>query len=190
MIRALTDPYNLIKREVLQRLERIDGVANVTADGLEEKEILIEVDRKKADGNGLNIYQLAQTLGGDNFTMASGHVRDAGRKLLLRSVASYTSLEELENRPVTPTVRLKDIARVKYEEPEKRYSVRVNSRPAVAAVVFKEGEANTVEVSRRVQAELEEMQTESPAGVDLHGDAVQPGRSRRGLAAQPRHTAA
>lgn len=155
---SLTDPYNLIKREVLQRIERIDGVANVTADGLEEKEIIIELDRRKTEGHGLNIYQLAQQLGGDNFTMASGNVRDAGKKFMLRSLANYKSLEELENRPVTPTVKLKDIARIKYEEPEKRYSVRVNSRPAVAAVIFKEGEANTVEVSRRIRKEFKEME--------------------------------
>jgi hydrophobic/amphiphilic exporter-1 (mainly G- bacteria), HAE1 family len=154
---GLTDPYNLIKREVLQPLERIDGVANVRADGLEEKEIIIEVDRQRAEGYGLNLYELAMGLSGDNFTMASGQVRDAGRKFLLRSVATYRSVEELENRPVTPTIRLKDIARVRYEEPEKRYSVRVNSRPAVAAVVFKEGEANTVEVSRRLRDVFEGM---------------------------------
>jgi len=155
---SVTDPYNLIKREVLQRLERIDGVANVTANGLEEKEIIIELDRKKADGHGLNIYQLAQTLGSDNFSMASGHVRDAGKKFMLRSLASFKSLDELENLPVTPTVRLKDIARIKFEQPEKRFSVRVNSRPAVAAVIFKEGEANTVEVSQRIQEEFVAMQ--------------------------------
>jgi hydrophobic/amphiphilic exporter-1 (mainly G- bacteria), HAE1 family len=154
---GLTDPYHLIQREVLQPLERIDGVANVRADGLEEKEIIIEVDRQRAESHGLNLYELAMGLSGDNFSMASGQVRDAQRKLLLRSVATYRSLEELENRPVTPMLRLKDIARIRYEEPEKRYSVRVNSRPAVAAVVFKEGEANTVEVSRRIRAAFERM---------------------------------
>lgn len=155
---SLTDYYNLLKREVIQPLERIDGVANVSVDGLEEKEILIEVNRALAEGAGLNLYQLAQELAGDNFTMASGPVRDAGRKWLLRSVATYKSLDELENRPLTPTIRLKDIAKVKYEEPEKRYSVRVNSRPAMAVVVFKEGEANTVEVSKRIRQAFQEMQ--------------------------------
>ncbi|NWF86158.1 MAG: efflux RND transporter permease subunit [Bryobacteraceae bacterium] len=155
---GLTDYYTLLKREVIQPLERIDGVAKVTVDGLEEKEFLIEVDRELAEGNGLNLYQLAQELGADNFTLASGHVRDAGRKWLLRSVATYNTIEEVENRRLTPTVRLKDVARVKYDEPEKRYSVRVNSRPAVAVVIFKEGEANTVEVSRRIQRAFEEMQ--------------------------------
>ena len=155
---SLTDRYNLVKREILQTLERIDGVANVVADGLEEKEVIIELDRAKTDAHGLNIYQLAQQLGGDNFTMASGNVRESGKKFLLRSVASYKTLDELENRPITPQLRLKDIARIKYEEPEKRYSVRVNSRPAVAAVIFKEGEANTVEVSKRIREAFQEME--------------------------------
>ncbi|MCC6232543.1 MAG: efflux RND transporter permease subunit, partial [Verrucomicrobiales bacterium] len=155
---GLTDSYTLIKKTIAQRLERIEGVASVKTDGLEEKEILIEVDRQLAEATGLNLYQLTQELGADNFTMASGHVLDSGRKLLLRSVAQYHTVDELENRPLSPTVRLRDIARIRFEEPEKRYSVRVNSRPAVALVVFKEGEANTVDVSHRVQAEFERLQ--------------------------------
>lgn len=154
---GLTDYYTLVRKQMVQRFERIDGVARVQADGLEEKEILIEVDRQLVEANGLNLYQLTQDLGADNFTMASGHVRDSGRKLLLRSVAHYRSLEDLENRPVTRTVRLGDIARIRFEEPDKRYSVRVNGRPAVALVLFKEGEANTVEVCRRIGAEFERL---------------------------------
>jgi HAE1 family hydrophobic/amphiphilic exporter-1 len=165
---SLIDYYTLLKKEVIQPLERIDGVATVRANGLEEKEIIIEVDRSRAEAQGLNLYELAQGLAGDNFSMASGNVRDQGRKFLLRSTATYRSLEELEQRPVTPTVRLKDVARIKYEEPEKRYSVRVNSRPAVAIVVLKEGEANTVAVSRRIQAAFEAMQKNPRlAGIEM-----------------------
>lgn len=154
---SLTDYYNLVEKEVLDRLRRIDGVAKVEANGLEEKAIIIEVDKRLADAHGLNIYRLAQDLGGDNFTMASGTVRDGEKEMLLRSIATYHSLDEIENRQLTPTTKLKDVARIKYEEEEKRYSVRVNSRPAVAAIVFKEGEANTVEVSRKIRDALDEL---------------------------------
>jgi HAE1 family hydrophobic/amphiphilic exporter-1 len=154
---SLTDYYTLIRKQIVQRFERIDGVANVHTDGLEEKEILIEVDRQRAESSGLNLYQLSQDLAGDNFTMASGHVYDGGRKLLLRSLTQYRSIEELENLPLSPSVRLKDIATIRLEEPDKRYSVRVNSRPAVALVIFKEGEANTVDVSRLINDEFERL---------------------------------
>jgi HAE1 family hydrophobic/amphiphilic exporter-1 len=49
---GLTDYYTLIKKQIVQRLERIEGVANVQTDGLEEKEILIEVDRQLAEATG------------------------------------------------------------------------------------------------------------------------------------------
>lgn len=166
----LIDYYDLLKREIIQPLERLDGVARVGVDGLEEKEILIEVDRQRVEANGLNLYEITQELQGDNFTLASGHVRDGDRKLLLRSVATYETLAEVENRRLSPSVVLKDVARIKYEEPEKRYSVHVNSRRAVAVFILKEGEANTVEVCRRIQEELARMR-ENPrlANVFMEG---------------------
>ena len=100
----LSDPYTLVQKQIVVRLQRLDGVASVEVNGLLEKEIFIELDRERTEAAGLNIYALAQELGRDNFTMASGDVRTGGRKLLLRSVARYSSLEEIEDRMVAPKV--------------------------------------------------------------------------------------
>jgi len=151
----VVDAYNLIEYQIKRPIERIDGVASVNIQGLEEKEILIELDREATEAAGLNIYELGRELSGDNFTLASGHVLAGGKKLLLRSVAKYGSLDELENRPVNDTVRLSDIATISYAEPERRYMVRANSRPAYALFVMKEGQANTIDVSSRVREAVE-----------------------------------
>ena len=155
---ALTDPYDLIQNQLVLPLQRLDGVASVEVQGLEEKEVLIELDRQRTESAGLNIYQIAQDLGGDNFSLASGHVQSGGSKLLLRSVARYRDLEDVANRRVSPSVRLRDIAKVHYAEPDKKYAVRVNSRPAVALQVLKEGDANTLEVSRAVVDLIDELE--------------------------------
>ena len=154
---SLADPYNLIQKQIVFPFKRLEGIASVNVDGLEEKEILIEADREMLEAHGLNIYQLSQDLGGDNFTLASGHVREGSKKFLLRSMARYHSLEQLENRIVAENLRLKDVAKIKYEEPEKDYSVRVNSKDAYALVLLKEGEANTVDVSRRIKETFDAM---------------------------------
>lgn len=154
------DVYNLIDKLIVRRLERVDGVASVTVNGLEEKEILIELDRERTEAAGLNIYALAQQLGDDSFTLASGKVYEGGRKLLLRSVARYNSVEELAARPVSPDFRLGDIASIRYEEPEKLYRVRAMSQPAYAIVILKEGDANVREVSSRVNDVFEEFQVD------------------------------
>ncbi len=157
---SVTDFYNLIEKKVVQPLKRLDGVANVQTDGIIEKEVIIEVDKERADAHGLNIYEMAQDLGADNFTLASGNVRQAGKKYLLRSVATYETMNEIENRPVNDSLRLKDIARVKYEEPEKNFAVRVNGNPAVAIVIFKEGDANTVDICAKLAEEVKRMQAD------------------------------
>ena len=152
-----TDVYDLIQNQVILPLERIEGVATVGVDGLAEKEVLIELDRERLEAAGLNIYEIAQDLARDNFSMASGNVRAGDKKLLLRSVARYRTPGAVEDLLVTPTVRLGDVANVLYEEPDKEYSVRVNSRPAYAVMVMKEGEANTLEVATRVRELVDEL---------------------------------
>lgn len=153
----VTDSYNLIQNEIILPLKRIDGVADVNTEGLQEKEILIELDRELVDAAGLNIYELGLELGSDNFTMASGHVLSGERKLMLRSVAKYGSVEELENRMVAPNVRLGDIGTVRYEVPEKKFRVRAMGKEALVVQVLKEGEANALEISDKVDAVVEEM---------------------------------
>ena len=153
----LPDPWRLMEKDILLPLERIDGVASATPEGQQEKEIVIELDQEATEAAGLNIYDLSEELGDDNFSMASGTVRDGGKKFLLRSVANYTDLEALKNRPLTDKVRLGDIADIRYEEPEQRFFVRVNGKPATAVEVMKEGEANTVETCERIKAEIAEI---------------------------------
>ncbi len=154
---AVPDPWALIEDEIKLPIERIEGVASVNIDGLIEKEILIELDRKRTAAAGLNIYELAQQLSGDNFSMSNGNVRYGDQKLLMRSVARYESLEELEARPVGPNVRLGDIAYIHYDQPESSFRVRLEGEDAVAVNVVKEGQANTMEVSRRVGEVLDSM---------------------------------
>ena len=163
---TVLDSYNLIQKQIILPLERIDGVASVAVNGLEEKEILIEVDRDKSDALGLNIYQLAQELGDDSFSLSSGSVREGSKKLLLRSIAKYDNLDQLENRPIGPNVRLKDVAKISYAEPDKDYRVRAMSEPAYAIIVFKEGDANARDVSRRVDQTFKELQ-ENPRLADV-----------------------
>lgn len=155
---TVTDSYNLIQREIVKPLQRVDGVASVRSQGLQEKEVLIELDRDKTSAAGLNIYLVAQQLAGDNFSMASGAVHMAERKLLLRSLARYRDLAEVREQLITPNVRVSDIATVRYAEPEKLWRVRVNSKPALAVEVYKEGQANTIEVGDRLEDEFARIQ--------------------------------
>ncbi|MEM1178187.1 MAG: efflux RND transporter permease subunit [Acidobacteriota bacterium] len=161
----LTDSYNLIRNEIIMPINRVDGVAGISVQGLVEKEVLIELDRERTEAAGLNIFELGLELADDNFTMASGHVESGGKKLLLRSVAKYPNLDALRQRKLDRNVRLADVATVRYAEPETRFRARANSKPAYFAVVVKESEANALEVSERIAAAVEKMQENPRLGL-------------------------
>lgn len=163
-----SDYYNLIQDKIITPLSRVEGIARVEAQGLMEKQITIDVDRSKAEASGVNLYEVAEELRGDNFTLASGHVRRGGSKLALRSVAKYKSMEDIENRPINRTTMVKDIGVVKYDLPDIPFSIRVNSDDAFALAVYKEGVANTVDTCRALQKRIEELR-EDPvlSGINL-----------------------
>ncbi len=156
----MANAYDLIQNQIVLPLSRIEGVASVDTDGLVEKEIMIELDRERTAAAGLNIFQLSQELTRDNFALASGRVYNGGQKLLLRSIAQYEDLEALRRRPVAEGVYLGDIAVISYRVPKVDFRIRAMSRPAIAAVIFKEGEANAIEVAGRIEEMLEKMQAD------------------------------
>ncbi len=151
------DVYNLVQNEVILKLERVPGVASVDAQGMLEREVLIELDRQRVEAAGLNIFEIAQDLQSDYFTLASGNVRAGDRKLLLRSVARYPAPQNVRDMWITDTVRLGDIASVRYDVPDDEFRVRVNGLPAYAIQVQKEGEANALDVADEVARLVKEM---------------------------------
>ncbi|MDA7512576.1 efflux RND transporter permease subunit [Verrucomicrobia bacterium] len=153
-----SDYYTLIEKHVIAPIQRIMGVADVEF-RIYRRIIKIEVDKQRAEAHGINIRQLGQLLRSDNFTLASGSVVDGGKKFRLKSSTEFNTLEEIKNIPVRPDVFLKDIAQIVYEPEEAERLYRYNSQPANGIQVKREGEANTVEVSKRVVAAIDEIKT-------------------------------
>ncbi len=165
------DVYNLIQNEIILKLERVPGVASVDAQGLMEREVLIELDRQRVEAAGLNIFDIAQNLQSDYFTLASGNVRAGDRKLLLRSVARYPAPQNVRDMLITETVKLGDIASVRYDVPDDEFRVRVNGLPAYAIQVQKEGEANALEVAGEVERLVRELAA-SPRLAAIDADVI------------------
>ena len=152
-----SDYYDLIYKYVITPIQRIMGVADVDF-RIYRREIKIEVDKERAEAFGINIRELGRVLRSDNFTLASGHVIDGGKKYTLKSSSEFKTLDQIKEIPLKPGVYLKDIASIVYEPQEAERLYRYNSQPANGISVKREGEANTVEVSRLVKETVEEIQ--------------------------------
>jgi HAE1 family hydrophobic/amphiphilic exporter-1 len=150
------DPYFIVEQHIKKRIERIDGVANVEIWGTEEKEVQILINQDRVRSYKVNLYEVIQQLRNDNFTVSSGYVTEGNRKIFVRSLGKFHTLEEIRNLPLRGVnLRLGDIADVVYDVPERRWRQFINGNKAVTIGIFKESMANTVELTDEILTEFE-----------------------------------
>jgi HAE1 family hydrophobic/amphiphilic exporter-1 len=145
------DPYYMVEQHIKKRLEKIDGVANVEVWGAEEKEILIMINQDQVRSYKINLYEIIQQLRRDNFAISSGHVNEGEQKIFVRSLGKFQNLEDIRNLPIRgANLKLKDIADIRYDVPERRWRQYIDGKKAVSLGIFKESMANTVALSDEV----------------------------------------
>jgi hydrophobic/amphiphilic exporter-1 (mainly G- bacteria), HAE1 family len=157
----LQGAYDLIDREFKRRLERLPGVAKVEVSGASPNEVEIAVAPDRLTAHNISLNDLTKTLQAVNFSVSAGEVDDGGRRLRVQPVGELTDLSQLTNLVVGSTgVRLGDIAEVRLKPARMEYGRRLDGRPAVGLDIFKEREANLVDVSSSALRTVEEIRKE------------------------------
>ncbi|MCE2449581.1 MAG: efflux RND transporter permease subunit, partial [Candidatus Latescibacteria bacterium] len=153
------DPRHLIDTYVEPALRRVDGVGNIELWGSPSKQVIVELDKGKVRGHGINVFDALNSLRAQNLTVPGGWVIEGGKKIYVRSVGRFQNIEELANTVVDPThqLRLDDIAEVSYKPPPQDWVNRINRKESLGFGVTKASEANVVEVSTGVKEELERL---------------------------------
>jgi len=155
--RDLANAYDILNRNLIRRLERIDGVARVTLYGVDPKEISIQLDVNRVMAHRVDINHLVETLMSSNFSMTAGRITDGKRRLALRPVGEFTTLEDYRNLIIGKNnLKLQDVAEVRLLHPERDYGRHLDRKYAVGIDIYKESGTNTVEVTERILAALEE----------------------------------
>ena len=177
--RDLTNEYDLIDLKLKRRLERMPGVARVEISGATPSEVEVAIDPDRLAAHGLSLNELAMTLQGVNFSVSAGTIEDGARRLRVQPVGELRDIQELRELVVGANgLRLEQVADVRLKPQRMNYGRRLEGRPAVGIDVFKERNANLVEVSRTVLAEIEAIGQESDFSgvrmilIDNQGDNV------------------
>ncbi|MBW8312892.1 MAG: efflux RND transporter permease subunit [Rhizobium sp.] len=154
--RDLTGEYDLIDVKLKRQLERMPGVARVEISGATPNEIEVAIDPDRLSAHGLSLNTVAQTLQGVNFSVSAGTIEDGERRLRVQPVGELRDISELRELVVGPNgLRLEQIADVRLKPARMDYGRRLEGRPAVGIDVFKERNANLVEVARNALVEID-----------------------------------
>ncbi|MFQ6069146.1 MAG: efflux RND transporter permease subunit [Candidatus Aminicenantales bacterium] len=163
----------LIEDEVAPRLERIDGVASAQVFSMEQREILVDVDKNALESLNLSLDQILMAIRMENLNLPAGYIEERYSEFLVRTLGEFETLEDIRNIVIGSTqtgqpVYLKDVAEVKDTLKETRFLSRVQGRNGVFYFINKRSGANAVTTARAVNRELERIKKTLPPDVKFY----------------------
>lgn len=157
---TIEDANGTVTNVVQKRLERIPGIGQVDIWGVDSQAVFIDIDRSELMAHGINIMEIMGALGSDNFQMASGRIVDNGKVRYVRSLARYEDLDELRQYPIGNNLVLSDIANVERRPNLSAAIGRIEGEEGVAFGIYKESDANTVEMSSAIAEVFRELEAD------------------------------
>ncbi|MDX3669609.1 efflux RND transporter permease subunit [Streptomyces europaeiscabiei] len=166
---ALADQLD---RTVVPTLEGIDGVGQVTIDGVRDVQVTVTPDDAKLAKAGLSTMALSQALQAGGVTVPAGSFDEDGANRTVQVGGGYTSLEQIENLMVRgegakKPVRLADVAAVKEERARADSITRTNGEPSLAVMVTMDRGGSAVAISEAVEDELPAMRRDLGSGATV-----------------------
>ena len=163
----------IMEDEIAPRLERIDGVASARVFSMDEREILVDVDKAALESRGLTLDQVLMALRAENLNMPAGTIVERYTDILVRTMGEFKGLDDIRRTVIGMTragepVYVSDIAEVKDTLKEMRYSARIQRQNGVYLIVSKRSGANTQIASAAVKKAIGDLKGTIPGNPVFH----------------------
>ncbi|KOV50436.1 hydrogenase expression protein [Streptomyces sp. AS58] len=161
-----------IERTLVPDLEAVDGVAQVSVDGVRDVQVAVTPDDKELSRAGLTTAALAQALQAGGVTVPAGSFDEDGANRTVQVGGGFTLLEQIEDlmvagEPGGKPVRLGDVATVKEEEAKADSITRTDGRPSLAVSVTMDRDGSAVAISEAVEEQLPDLRADLGSGATL-----------------------
>lgn len=153
-------------------MEEIPQVSKVEIEGVNEREIKVDVDLIKMEAYDLSFYDISQAIKNENVAMSGGEIKLGKTRRTIRIDGEFDRVDELRNIIVKEeegnTVYLSDVADVidGYEEPSS--FARLDRQPVVSIQVIKKGGENLLEATEGIFAKLDEAKAQNMLPDDIN----------------------
>ena len=150
-------------------LSQVAGVSEVRVIGGKEKEYWLQLDIQKMSTLGLTPDTISASLAQTNFIKSNGYLSDYRLLYLTVTDASVSSKEQLENVVISNNgkriVLLKNIASVEIQEAKEYVKINANGHEGILLAVIKQPNANLVDLSEKMNKNLEGLKSILPKDV-------------------------
>ncbi|MBN2612144.1 MAG: efflux RND transporter permease subunit, partial [Bacteroidales bacterium] len=160
--------------EYLQdEIENISEVSKVLIEGINEREVKINVDLFKLEALNITFFDIQTALSQENLTMSGGEILLQGTRRGIRVAGEVEDPHELEGVIVkkegNKIVYLRDVADVEYGFAEPSSYARLDRQPVVSIQVVKKGGENLLSAAQKVLKTIETAREEKmiPGGLRI-----------------------
>ena len=152
------------------RLMAIAGVAQVIPIGGEVRQFQVQPNTTRMAELGITHEQLTGALKGYSANTSGGFLELNGREYLIRHLGRTSRLDDLKNLALAARhgqpVLLRQIADVTFAPAIKRGDAGFEGKPAVILGIQKQPTADTIHLTRSIEAAVEDLKKSLPAGME------------------------
>ena len=161
----------ILDEKVATPLARVSGVGTVSVSGAPQREIQVYCDPNKLEAYGLTIAGISNIIASENRNIPSGSIDIGSNAYSLRVEKEFAGADELLDVVVAHyngrSIYLRDVARV-IDGVEERYQESyINGNQGAQIVIQKQADANTVNVIKGVQKEMEKIKKTLPSDINI-----------------------
>ncbi len=139
-------------------LEQVEGISQAEVVGGSDREILVQPDPRKMAIYGISVEDIRLALARSNISFPGGKVRQGPLHLSLRISGEYETLDDIAATDImrqgASPIHVYDVASVYDTVKEPEGATLLGGAPVVSLLVYKEPEANTIQVSKEVDLAL------------------------------------
>ena len=162
------DFSDLIDRRLIPELQRIPGLAKVETVGERKREVQVNLDMAVMRELGLTPVQVLGVLRSANLDFPTGSLSDGRTHTAVRLSGKLKSVEEIRSlvlmtMPNGTQIRLDDVADVVETATDVTSLARAAGEEAVLVSIFKQEDANAIDLSDAVAATVASLQQEYAA---------------------------
>ena len=147
------------------------GVSQVTIIGGDYKQYQVLANPQKMNFYKVSMTELARVCKSIGRNSTGGVLREYGNEYVVRGMARSSDLEVLGNTYIKSIngkpVRINDVAEVKIGSAPKMGYASGSAKPAIIISISKQPNANTLDVTQRIEQKLMELEKSLPADVKL-----------------------
>lgn len=160
----------LLDEQLVNRLNRINGVGAVSLMGAPVREIQVNLDPRKMQAYNLSVEQIGAVIAQENVNVPAGTMDIGNNTFNIKTDAEFTSSDDLYDVIVAnyggADVFLRDVASIRDTIEKQTLDERINGERGVRVVVQKQSGANTINIVNKINEVLPSIQANLPS--DIH----------------------